>query len=300
MNWKTTIIAFNTFLKVDKSLSQNTVEAYLHDIALLQTYLEDENIDIKPTDISLEQARDFLNHLNNLGISAVSQARIVSGLKAFYKSLLVQNIIDANPLELLEAPKIGRSLPQVLNVEEIDAMINSLDLSIPENFRNKAILETMYSCGLRVSELVDLRLSDLHFKENYVSVIGKGDKQRLVPIGRKAQKLITLYIESYRNELPIEKGSEHIVFLNRRGNKLTRTMIFLIVKQTAKNAGIQKLVSPHTFRHSFATHLLEGGADLRSIQAMLGHESITTTEIYTHINREYLEDTLRSYHPRFK
>ncbi len=300
MNWKTTIIAFNTFLKVDKSLSQNTVDAYLHDVALLQTYLEEESITINPADISLEQARGFLNYLNDLGISAVSQARIVSGLKAFYKSLLIQNIIDTNPLELLEAPKIGRSLPQVLSVEEIDAMINSLDLSIPENFRNKAILETMYSCGLRVSELVGLRLSDLHFKENYISIIGKGDKQRLVPIGNKAKKLITLYIESYRNQLSIKKESEHIVFLNRRGNKLTRTMIFLIVKQTAEHAGIQKSVSPHTFRHSFATHLLEGGADLRSIQAMLGHESITTTEIYTHINREYLEDTLRSYHPRFQ
>lgn len=300
MNWKTTIIAFNTFLKVDKSLSQNTVDAYLHDVALLQTYLEEESITINPADISLEQARGFLNYLNDLGISAVSQARIVSGLKAFYKSLLIQNIIDTNPLELLEAPKIGRSLPQVLSVEEIDAMIHSLDLSIPENFRNKAILETMYSCGLRVSELVGLRLSDLHFKENYISIIGKGDKQRLVPIGNKAKKLITLYIESYRNQLSIKKESEHIVFLNRRGNKLTRTMIFLIVKQTAEHAGIQKSVSPHTFRHSFATHLLEGGADLRSIQAMLGHESITTTEIYTHINREYLEDTLRSYHPRFQ
>ncbi len=300
MNWKTTIIAFNTFLKVDKSLSQNTVDAYLHDVALLQTYLEEESITINPADISLEQARGFLNYLNDLGISAVSQARIVSGLKAFYKSLLIQNIIDTNPLELLEAPKIGRSLPQVLSVEEIDAMIHSLDLSIPENFRNKAILETMYSCGLRVSELVGLRLSDLHFKENYISIIGKGDKQRLVPIGNKAKKLITLYIESYRNQLSIKKESEHIVFLNRRGSKLTRTMIFLIVKQTAEHAGIQKSVSPHTFRHSFATHLLEGGADLRSIQAMLGHESITTTEIYTHINREYLEDTLRSYHPRFQ
>jgi len=300
MDWNTSIKAFNTFLKVDKSLSSNTIEAYLHDINLLMDFLKEQPLSINPTEVTLNQVRDFLNQLTEIGICATSQARIVSGLKAFYKSLLMQNLIDTNPLELLEAPKVGRHLPNVLSIPEIDSMESSLDLSKPENFRNKAIIETLYSCGLRVSELVNLRLSDLHFNENYISVIGKGDKQRLVPIGHQAQKLITLYIEGQRNRVPIQKGSENIVFLNRRGRKLTREMIFLMIKKTADEAGIRKTLSPHTFRHSFATHLLDGGADLRSIQAMLGHKSITTTEIYTHINREYLEDTLRSFHPRYK
>jgi len=300
MDWNTSIKAFNTFLKVDKSLSSNTIEAYLHDIHLLMDFLKEQPLSINPTEVTLNQVRDFLNQLTEIGICATSQARIVSGLKAFYKSLLMQNLIDTNPLELLEAPKVGRHLPNVLSIPEIDSMESSLDLSKPENFRNKAIIETLYSCGLRVSELVNLRLSDLHFNENYISVIGKGDKQRLVPIGHQAQKLITLYIEGQRNRVPIQKGSENIVFLNRRGRKLTREMIFLMIKKTADEAGIRKTLSPHTFRHSFATHLLDGGADLRSIQAMLGHKSITTTEIYTHINREYLEDTLRSFHPRYK
>lgn len=211
----------------------------------------------------------------------------------------IENLMDDNPLELLETPKIGRKLPEVLSIEEIDKMQNSLDLSIPENFRNKVIIETLYSCGLRVSELINLRLSDLHFDENYISVIGKGDKQRLIPIGNRAKKLISLYINNQRGSLPIQKGSENIVFLNRRGKKLTRQMIFIMLKKTAEQAGITKQLSPHTLRHSFATHLLEGGADLRSIQTMLGHKSITTTEIYTHIDRQYLEETLYNYHPRF-
>lgn len=300
MDWTASFRSFHAFLKVDKSLSNNTIQAYLHDVHLLIDFFQEKKILLSPTEVTLEHARKFMEHLTELGISVTSQARIVSGIKAFYKSLLAQNLIDVNPLELLEAPKIGRKLPQVLSIQEIDAMENSLDLSKPENLRNKAIIETLYSCGLRVSELVDLRVSDLHFNENYISVIGKGDKQRLVPIGHSAKKLITLYIEEYRSQLLIQKKSENIVFLNRRGGKLSRQMIFLIVKQIAEEAGIQKTLSPHTFRHSFATHLLEGGADLRSIQAMLGHKSITTTEIYTHINRQFLEDTLRSFHPRYK
>lgn len=300
MDWTASLRLFHAFLKVDKSLSDNTIKAYLHDVQLLINFLEEKKTGLSPTEVTLEHARKFLDRLTELGISATSQARIVSGIKAFYKSLLAQNGIDVNPLELLEAPKIGRKLPQVLSIEEIDTMENSLDLSKPENFRNKAIIETLYSCGLRVSELLNLRISDLHFNENYISVIGKGDKQRLVPIGHSAQKLITLYIEGYRSQLSIQKKSENIVFLNRRGGKLSREMIFLMVKKTAEEAGIHKTLSPHTFRHSFATHLLEGGADLRSIQAMLGHKSITTTEIYTHINRQFLEDTLRSFHPRYK
>lgn len=300
MDWNSSIKAFHTYLKVDKSLSINTIDAYLHDIHLLLDFLDEQQLSLNPTEITLGQVRKFLNYLTELGICATSQARIVSGLKAFYKALLMQNLIENNPLELLEAPKIGRKLPQVLSIQEIDAMENSLDLSKPENFRNKTIIETLYSCGLRVSELVNLRISDLHFNESYISVIGKGDKQRLVPIGHQAKKLITLYLEGQRNQVPIQKGSENIVFLNRRGRKLTREMIFIMIKKTAEEAGIQKTLSPHTFRHSFATHLLEGGADLRSIQAMLGHKSITTTEIYTHINRQFLEDTLRSCHPRYK
>lgn len=300
MDWTASLRLFHAFLKVDKSLSDNTIKAYLHDVHLLMDFLQEKKIILSPTEVSLEHARQFMDYLTELGISATSQARIVSGIKAFYKSLLVQNEIDVNPLELLEAPKIGRKLPQVLSIQEIDMMENSLDLSKPENFRNKTIIETLYSCGLRVSELVNLRISDLHFNENYISVIGKGDKQRLVPIGHSAQKLIALYMEGYRSQLPIQKKSENSVFLNRRGGKLSREMIFLMVKKTAEEAGIHKSLSPHTFRHSFATHLLEGGADLRSIQAMLGHKSITTTEIYTHINRQFLEDTLRSFHPRYK
>lgn len=300
MDWESSLKLFNTFLKVDKSLSKNTVQAYLHDVQLLIDFLEEKNISVLPIDVNIEHARAFMDYLTDLGISATSQARIVSGLKAFYKSFLMQNLIDTNPLELLEAPKIGRKLPQVLSIQEIDSMENVLDLSKAENFRNKAIIETLYSCGLRVSELVNLRISDLHFNENYISVIGKGDKQRLIPVGHSAQKLISMYIERYRSQLTVQKGSENIVFLNRRGRKLSREMIFMMVKKTAIEAGVHKTLSPHTFRHSFATHLLEGGADLRSIQAMLGHKSITTTEIYTHINRQFLEDTLRSFHPRYK
>ncbi len=299
MKWNVLIKSFKAFLKVDKSLSINTIEAYLHDLKLFVNFLEQQQLTLSPFEISIAHARAFLNYLTELEISATSQARIVSGLKAFYKFMQLQNLIDDNPLELLEAPKIGRKLPEVLSVEEIDKMQNSLDLSIPENFRNKVIIETLYSCGLRVSELINLRITDLHFDENYISVIGKGDKQRLIPIGGKAKKLISLYINNQRGSLRIEKGSENIVFLNRRGKKLTRQMIFIMLKKIAEQAGITKQLSPHTLRHSFATHLIEGGADLYSIQIMLGHSSITTTEIYTHIDRQYLKETLYKYHLRF-
>ncbi|HQB20248.1 MAG TPA: site-specific tyrosine recombinase XerD [Bacteroidales bacterium] len=299
MKWNTLIKSFNTFLKVDKSLSPNTIDAYLHDLKLFTDFLGQHQLTLSPSEIKITHVRTFLDYLSELEISATSQARIVSGLKAFYKFMQIENLMDDNPLELLETPKIGRKLPEVLSIEEIDKMQNSLDLSIPENFRNKVIIETLYSCGLRVSELINLRLSDLHFDENYISVIGKGDKQRLIPIGNRAKKLISLYINNQRGSLPIQKGSENIVFLNRRGKKLTRQMIFIMLKKTAEQAGITKQLSPHTLRHSFATHLLEGGADLRSIQTMLGHKSITTTEIYTHIDRQYLEETLYNYHPRF-
>ena len=299
MKWDTLIKSFNTFLKVDNSLSPNNIDAYLHDLKLFTDFLEQHQLTLSPSEIKITHVRTFLDYLSELEISATSQARIVSGLKAFYKFMQIENLMDDNPLELLETPKIGRKLPEVLSIEEIDKMQNSLDLSIPENFRNKVIIETLYSCGLRVSELINLRLSDLHFDENYISVIGKGDKQRLIPIGNRAKKLISLYINNQRGSLPIQKGSENIVFLNRRGKKLTRQMIFIMLKKTAEQAGITKQLSPHTLRHSFATHLLEGGADLRSIQTMLGHKSITTTEIYTHIDRQYLEETLYNYHPRF-
>lgn len=301
MDWDRAIKSFHTFIKVDKSLSGNTIEAYIHDIAMFRSFLEEDGLSIGPDEVELKHLRQFLSHLTEVKkLEANSQARIVSGLKAFYKALLLQDEIEKNPLTLLEAPKIGRKLPNVLSLQEIEAMENVLDLSKPENFRNKTIIETLYSCGLRVSELVNLRLNDLHFNDRYINVIGKGDKQRLVPIGHLAMKLISEYIDNYRIHLPVKKGSESIVFLNRRGSKLTREMVFLIIKKAAADAGIKKQLSPHTLRHSFATHLMEGGADLRSVQAMLGHESITTTEIYTHINREYLEETLRSFHPRYK
>ncbi len=286
---------YKQYIKLERSLSPKTVEAYLHDIEKLNDFLGGRK---KLEDVKLEDLQDFLAFLYDDKISARSQARIISGLKSFYKFMLFEKRIAHDPTELLDAPKIGRHLPEVLSIPEIEAIMDSIDLSRPEGHRNKAIIEVMYGCGLRVSEVVNLRISNLHFRDNYIRIIGKGDKERLVPIGQTAQQAILLYLEGYRLRLKIKKGEEDFVFLNRRGSRLTREMIFMMIKQAASAAGITKTISPHTFRHSFATHLVEGGADLRAVQEMLGHESITTTEIYTHLDRSYIKSVIEQYHPR--
>ena len=303
MEWKEALVGFKNFLLIDKSLSENTLEAYLRDVNSFLQYFNDNSYEIpNPAEIKIEHVQEFLIYLNdNKLMSESSQARCLSGIRSFYKYLLYEDVIDYNPLELVKSPSIVRKLPQVLSFEEIEMIENTLDVSIPENFRNKAMIETLYSCGLRVSELVNLKLSNLRFEDEIIFVHGKGDKQRVVPIGHYAIKLIDLYIKDIRINLKIKKGHEDYVFLNhRRGKCLTRVYVFLMIKQAAKDAGIKKKISPHTFRHSFATHLLEGGADLVAIQMMLGHEYITTTEIYTHICKDYLVDTVLSFHPRYK
>lgn len=301
MNWNSTIKGFKSYLQLERSLSENSIEAYLRDVDKLLQFLEMQNINVQPEKVKQQHIESFLQWVSEIGLNARSQARILSGLKAFYKYLLMEDIIDVTPTELIEAPQIGRKLPEVLSYEEINRLISVIDLSTNEGERNKAILETLYSCGLRVSELVNLKLSNLLLEEGFIRVIGKGDKERITPIGSVAIKHINIYVENKRNHMNnIDKKSEDILFLNRRGKQLTRVMIFTIIKNLAIKAGIKKTVSPHTFRHSFATHLVEGGADLRAVQEMLGHESITTTEIYTHLDREYLRQAIIDFHPRAK
>jgi integrase/recombinase XerD len=301
MNWVSAIKGFKSYLQLERSLSKNSIEAYLRDVDKLFQFLEIEGIDVQPEKVGQNDIEEFLKSISELGLNARSQARILSGLKAFYKYLLMEDLIEVSPTELLESPKIGRKLPEVLSIEEINEIINAIDLSKPEGERNKAMLETLYSCGLRVTELINLKLSNLLLDEGFVRVVGKGDKERIAPIGSVAVKHIKIYVESKRNHMSnIDKQSEDILFLNRRGKQLTRVMIFTIIKNLVEKAGINKTVSPHTFRHSFATHLVEGGADLRAVQEMLGHESITTTEIYTHLDREYLRQAILDFHPRAK
>jgi len=297
-NWASYIQSFKNYLSLERALSSNSIDAYLRDVRHLSQYIENNENGIPPQEVSLEHLRDFIKSMNQSGLNARSQSRLISGIKAFYKFLLLENIAVKNPAELLEQPKIGRKLPDTLSIAEIERIIAAIDLSKPEGERNRAIIETLYGCGLRVSELVNLKITDLYFKEGYVKVTGKGDKERLVPIGQTAQKQIAIYLKEIRNHQDIQKGFENILFLNRRGRKLTRVMIFTIIKQLAEKAGIHKTISPHTFRHSFASHLVDGGADLRAVQEMLGHESITTTEIYTHLDRDYLRTTILLYHPR--
>ena len=299
MNWDSYINGFKTYLILEKSLSSNSIEAYIHDVEKLAQFLELTKQLKSPPQVTLEDVQSFLTWITELGISARSQSRIISGIKGFFKYLLLENCIKKNPVSLLEAPKIGRKLPQILSINEINLIIGKIDLSKPEGQRNKSIIETLYGCGLRVSELCGLKLSDLHFEEEYIQIIGKGNKERVIPIGEVAMSNIMLYKNHVRNHLAIKKGNEDILYLNRRGTKLSRIMIFNIIKELALIAGIKKNISPHTFRHSFATHLIEGGADLRAIQEMLGHESITTTEIYTHLDRTFLRETLLNFHPRF-
>ena len=299
MEWESIIAGYKGFLKLEKGLSSNSIEAYLADVGKLRKYLELENIAVTPLELDHKQLRAFLVWIGALGLSARTQARILSGLKAFYRYLLLEDLLQKDPTALLEGPRLGLKLPEVLTVSEIDRMLEKIDLSKPEGRRNKAMLETLYSCGLRVSELVGLKLSGIFRAEGFIRVIGKGDKERLVPFSPRALKEIDLYMPD-RNSLSIQPGHEDIVFLNRRGKMLTRNMVFILIKELAQAAGIKKTVSPHTFRHSFATHLVEGGADLRAVQEMLGHESITTTEIYTHLDREYLREAIISFHPRSK
>jgi len=296
--WDSYIVDFRNHLKLEKNLSQNSIEAYTHDISrmfeFIRLKLQYDTID----SIKLVDLQAYILWLSELDVSPRTQARNVSSIKTFFKFLIYSNAIEANPSVLLESPKIGRKLPVVLSVNEIDNIVKVIDLSKPEGHRNKAIIETLYGCGLRVSELVNLKLTDLFATEGFIRVKGKGDKERLVPAGRTALKEINHYLEQYRNKITTDKHSENVLFLNRRGKKLTRIMIYTIIKELATAAGIDKNISPHTFRHSFATHLVEGGADLRAVQEMLGHESILTTEIYTHLDREYLRQAIIEHHPR--
>ncbi len=297
-NSKHYIKDFVAYLKIEKGLSENSIEAYLNDVLKLENYSRQNGKEI--SDLGYNDLKNFVSELYDLGLSARSQARIISGIKQFYLFLILENILQNDPSELLEMPKIGRKLPEVLSVEEIDQLIDAIDLSKPEGHRNKAILETLYSCGLRVSELVNLRFEDLFFTDGFLRITGKGNKQRLVPVSQTVEKEINIYVENIRTQLKIKTGNESYVFLNRRGAKLTRNMIFTIIKDLSTSINLQKNISPHTFRHSFATHLLEGGANLRAIQEMLGHESITTTEIYTHLDQSFLKEAIISYHPRNK
>jgi len=296
MSWKQSIKEFKSYLKIERSLSDNTIDSYLRDVRKLAEFSEEK--ELNELQITKAEVKEFIAFINTEGISARSQSRIISGIKAFYKYLILEDYISVNPTELIESPKIGLKLPDTLSIFEIDSLISAIDLSHPQGERNRAILETLYSCGLRVSELTNLKLSNIRFKEGYVKVVGKGNKERFAPIGSSAIKFLNIYLNEIRNHQNIKKGSEDIVFLNRRGKQLTRVMIFTIIKQLAEKIGLKKKISPHTFRHSFATHLIEGGADLRAIQEMLGHESITTTEIYTHLDREYLRDAILQFHPR--
>jgi integrase/recombinase XerD len=291
---------FKAYLQLEKSLSDNSVEAYLRDVEKLTSYLEISNSVKSPGNLALKDLQGFIKWIAELGMTSTSQARIISGIKAFYKYCILEQICTTDPSTLLDAPKTKRLLPDTLSFEEIENMIAAIDLSKPEGGRNKAIVETMYSCGLRVSEAVNLKISCLYLEVGFIRVIGKGDKERLVPIGRDAIKYIQIYRDEIRKHQPIQKGFEDVLFVNNRGKLLSRVMIFYIIKDLAAKANIKKTISPHTLRHSFATHLVEGGADLRAVQEMLGHESITTTEIYTHLDRDYLRSTLQQFHPAFK
>lgn len=294
--WERYINDFISFLKIEKGLSENSIEAYQRDVEKLKNYAVDYQLEAK--DLKLEHMQNFISELYDLGLAARSQARIISGIKQFYHFLILEEELDHDPCELLESPKLGMKLPEVLEVHEIDALIAAIDLSKTEGHRNRAIIETLYSCGLRVSELINLKFSDVYFDEGFVRVLGKGNKQRLVPVSKQVEKEIGIYTQHVRNHQVIKPGQEDFIFLNRRGSKLTREMIFMIIRDLANKIDLKKTISPHTFRHSFATHLIEGGANLRAIQEMLGHESITTTEIYTHLDQRFLREAILSYHPR--
>lgn len=296
--WESYSRHFKNYLRLEKSLSENTITAYLQDIDKLAMYSNMQPEILSPASVTTKDLQHFLEYMNNLGLAPHSQARLISGIKSFYRYMLLEGLIQEDPSEMISAPKLPRKLPEVLSFEEIEQMLESIDHSTPEGMRNRAMLEVLYSCGLRVSELITLQISHCFFDIGFVRIIGKGNKMRLVPIGRDAIRYTKIYLEEIRNHMVIDAGSEDIVFLNHRGKGLSRVAIFTFIKDIAEKAGIQKNISPHTFRHSFATHLIEGGADLRAVQDMLGHESITTTEIYTHLDREYLKQIITDFHPR--
>lgn len=298
MDWLTAKKGFKNYLKLERSLSKNSIEAYLRDIDKITQYLESVHQQISPLKIEVQDLKNLIQWVNELGMLATSQARLISGIKAFFKYLILEDLIKQDPSALIEAPKTRRKLPDVLTILEIEALINALDLSKIENVRNKAMLEVLYGSGLRVSELINLKISNYYPDVEFLKITGKGNKERLVPIGTSAIKYIAIYLDTVRCRISIQKGNEDFMFLNKRGTKLSRVMMFMIIKDLALKIGLQKTISPHTFRHSFATHLIEGGADLRAVQEMLGHESITTTEIYTHLDRDYLKQTIQQFHPR--
>ncbi|GAA4514638.1 site-specific tyrosine recombinase XerD [Sphingobacterium thermophilum] len=296
LQWQKVIQEFRKFLLFERNLSKKSVSAYLNDIQKLQIFCEDHQLNIE--EINVKNVQHFLEWVNGFGISVYTQARLISGIKSFFNFLQLEYELSTNPAELIETPRLTRKIPDVLEVHEIDELISAIDLSHPEGMRNKAMLEVLYGCGLRVSELVELKISNLHLEVEFIKIEGKGNKERLIPIGAQAIKYLKIYLQEVRAKQQVKAGHEDVVFLNRRGAKLTRVMVFLIIKEVAQKIGLKKKISPHTFRHSFASHLVEGGADLRAVQDMLGHESITTTEIYTHIDKDYLQSIITQYHPR--
>lgn len=298
MRWESAIKGFVSFLRLEKSLAQNSIQAYLNDLNQFVEFLTEKKYALSPSEVEHRHLVQFIEWLNEHKQSAATQSRVISGIRSFYRYLLLENLVTKNPAELIETPKTGRKLPDVLSVNDIDNLLNAVDISTPKGYRDRTMLETMYACGLRVSELVNLKISDLFFDTGFIRVIGKGNKQRLVPIGSHAMKQIDVYKNQIRVHLKVQKGFEDYLFINNRGRKLTPVMVFLIIKELVHKIGLKKHVSPHTFRHSFATHLVENGADLRAVQEMLGHESITTTEIYTHLDKRYLKTTIEKFHPR--
>lgn len=298
MAWELYIKQFKNYLKLERSLAQNSIDAYLHDVRLFAQFMEIKGLSLSPEEVKPKHIHDFLEHVNELGLAAHSQARIISGLKAYFRFLLNEGDIQKDPMALIESPKLGRKLPDTLDYNEIEQLLAAIDLSTPEGMRNRTILETLYGSGLRVSELVGLKRENVFLDVDFLRVLGKGSKERLVPLGSDSKKYLTMYMNEVRVHIPIKPGNEAFVFLNRRGSKLSRVMVFMVIKDLAAKIGLKKKISPHTFRHSFATHLIEGGADLRAVQEMLGHESITTTEIYTHLDRDYLKQVITEFHPR--
>ncbi len=298
MLWTSAIKEYKNYLQLERGLSENSIEAYVHDVEKLHQFLQLKEITASPVDITDRHIHDFLQYLGELGMTATSQARFLSGLKGFFRYLFAENLISNDPSQLIEAPKLSRKLPDTLSVQEIDQLLAAINHSTPEGTRNRAMLEMLYGCGLRVSELVGLTLSNIYTDLGFLRVIGKGNKERLVPMGREATKYLNIYLEQVRCHVDVQKDHENFVFLNSRGKALSRVWVFLVIKELVQITGIQKNISPHTFRHSFATHLIEGGADLRAVQEMLGHESITTTEIYTHLDRDYLSQVMHDFHPR--
>ncbi len=298
MDWLSAHNGFHAYLRLERGLSRNSIDAYLHDFEMLKTFLHQIPENPAPERIRYEDLRQFIRHCTELGLSARTQARIISGIKCFFRFMLTENLIEENPADRMETPRIGRKLPEVLSVFEVEQMLNAIDLSKNEGHRDKAMLETLYGCGLRVSELTGLLISNLRFNDGFIKVLGKGNKERLVPVGSSAIRYNNIYINEFRNRAKPARGFENTLYLNRFGKSISRVSVFNMIREVARLAGIHRPISPHTLRHSFATHLVEGGADLRAVQEMLGHESITTTEIYTHLDREYLRETINRYHPR--